>query len=199
MVNRCDIEVVDKMLRVITDCNLSFGGKVVVFKGDFRQVLPVVPRGKKIIMKASLVFSKLWPSLLHLSLSENVREKFDPNFCDYLLIIGNGTEKQHTSHANNLHMMTNRAILTPRNECVDHINKILLEHIPGEIFMYYSFDKAIDKLEQSLQEDLLSRLTSNDISPHELNLKVNCHVMLLRNINPSEGLYNGTRLTYRKF
>lgn len=31
MVNRCAIEIVDKMLRDITDCNLSFGEKVVIF------------------------------------------------------------------------------------------------------------------------------------------------------------------------
>lgn len=54
------------------------------------------------------------------------------------------------SYADNLHMMTNPVILTPKNECVDHINKILLEQIPCEIFTFYSFDETIDKLEKSL-------------------------------------------------
>jgi len=35
MVNRCAIEVVDKIFQDITDCNLPFGGKVVVLGGDF--------------------------------------------------------------------------------------------------------------------------------------------------------------------
>jgi hypothetical protein len=233
MVNRCAIEAVDKMLRDITDCNLPFGGKVVVFGGDFRQVLPVVQKGKKEdIMRATLVFSDLWPLYLHLPLVENMRAKLDPKFCEYLLEIGNGTEQEHTckciklpnniilpfedeitslknlihhvfpnieSYADNLHLMANRVILTPTNECVDHINKILLEDIPGEFYTYYSFDESIDKSEQILQEDFLNSLTSNGIPPHELKLKVNCPVMLLRNINPSEGLCNGTRLTCRKF
>ncbi|XP_022897437.1 ATP-dependent DNA helicase PIF4-like [Olea europaea var. sylvestris] len=47
MVNHFAVESVDKMLRDITDCNLLFGGKVIVFGGDFRQILPVVPKGKK--------------------------------------------------------------------------------------------------------------------------------------------------------
>lgn len=50
MVNRCAIEAVDKMLKDITDCNLPFEGKVVVFGGDFRQVLPVVRRGKRMTL-----------------------------------------------------------------------------------------------------------------------------------------------------
>ncbi|XP_022859931.1 uncharacterized protein LOC111380560 [Olea europaea var. sylvestris] len=98
-----------------------------------------------------------------------------------------------------LHVMTNRVILTPTNECVDHINKILLEQISSEIYTYYSFDEVIDKSEQSLQEDFLNSLTLNGIPPHELMLKINYHVMLLRNINYSEGLYNGTCLICRKF
>ncbi|XP_022849767.1 uncharacterized protein LOC111371825 [Olea europaea var. sylvestris] len=95
--------------------------------------------------------------------------------------------------------MVNRVILTPTNECVDYINRLLLEKIPSQSFTYYSFDEAIEKLEQSLQEDFLNTLTPNGILPHELKLKMNCHVLLLRNINHSEGLCNGTRLTCRKF
>ncbi|XP_022845371.1 uncharacterized protein LOC111368378 [Olea europaea var. sylvestris] len=169
MINRCIVKAVDKMLRDITDSDLHFSGKVVVLRGDFRQVLPVVPRRKKEdIMKASLVFPYLWPLFVHLPLVENMRAKFDPAFYDYLLRVGNGTEEEH-------------------------------KQIPSQVYMYYSFDEAIDKSEQSLQEDFLNNLTSNGILSHELNLKVNCPVMLLRNINPSKGLCNRTRLTCRKF
>ncbi|XP_022872324.1 uncharacterized protein LOC111391357 [Olea europaea var. sylvestris] len=233
MIHRCAIETVDKMLRDITNCNLLFGGKVIVLGGDFRQVLPVVPKGKKEdIMKAILVYSYLWPLYFHLSVVKNMRAKFDPTFCHYLLRIGDGTEQEHTcrciklpdnivlpleeeitslkelihhvfpnieAYADNLDTMANRVILTPTNECVDHINRILLEQIPGQLYTYYSFDEAIDKSKQSVQKDFLNSLTSNDSPPHELKLKVNCPVMLLRNINPSEGLCNRTRLTCRKF
>lgn len=48
--------------------------------------------GKEEIMNASLVFSELCPLLSHLPLVENMRAKFDPTFCDYLLRIGNGTD-----------------------------------------------------------------------------------------------------------
>ena len=42
-------------------------------------------------------------------------------------------------------------------------------------------------------------MVPNGFPPHELKLKVNCPIILLRNINPSEGLCNGTRLICRRF
>ena len=41
------IEALDKMLQDINESELPFGGKVVVFEGDFRQVLPVVPKASR--------------------------------------------------------------------------------------------------------------------------------------------------------
>nr|XP_027108928.1 replication protein A 70 kDa DNA-binding subunit B-like [Coffea arabica] len=43
-------------------------------------------------------------------------------------------------------------------------------------------------------EDLLNSLTRNDFPPHKLLLKPYCPIMLLRNIDPPQGLCNGTRL-----
>ncbi|KAH7517684.1 hypothetical protein FEM48_Zijuj09G0090600 [Ziziphus jujuba var. spinosa] len=56
-----------------------------------------------------------------------------------------------------------------------------------------------DKSQQDIHEDFLNMLVPNGFPPHELRLKVNCPVILLRNINPSEGLCNGTRLICRRF
>ncbi|KAF5452910.1 hypothetical protein F2P56_027864 [Juglans regia] len=95
--------------------------------------------------------------------------------------------------------MMNRAILTPKNGSVDEINALLIHRFPGEVHRYYSFDETIDASEQSVMEDFLNTLTPNELPPHELLLKKNCPIMLLRNINPSEGLCNGTRLICRSF
>ncbi|XP_022891885.1 uncharacterized protein LOC111406738 [Olea europaea var. sylvestris] len=99
MINRCAFEVLDKMLKDINKCELPFGEKVVVFGEDFRQVLPVVKRGTKDdIMKTSLVFSDLWQYFTQLTLTKNMRAKLDHLFCEYLLRIGNGIEREHTCH-----------------------------------------------------------------------------------------------------
>jgi hypothetical protein len=43
MTKRQSVETLDRSLQDIMGCELPFGGKVMVFGGDFRQVLPVVP------------------------------------------------------------------------------------------------------------------------------------------------------------
>ena len=48
-------------------------------------------------------------------------------------------------------------------------------------------------------EDFLNSLTPNGLPFHELFLKLNCPIILLRNIDPSEGLCNGTRLVCHDF
>jgi len=67
---RQGVEALDNSLRDIMDHpNLSFGGKTMVFGGDFRQVLPVVQRGSRAqIVGASLRMSYLWNSIRHLKL-----------------------------------------------------------------------------------------------------------------------------------
>jgi hypothetical protein len=47
MTKRQYVETLDRSLQDIMGCELPFGGKVMMFGGDFRQVLPVVPRGSR--------------------------------------------------------------------------------------------------------------------------------------------------------
>ena len=44
MARKENVESLDMLLRDLCDENTLFGGKLVVFGGDFRQVLPVLPR-----------------------------------------------------------------------------------------------------------------------------------------------------------
>ena len=47
MINKHAIEVLDYMLQYINECDLLFGGKIIVLGGDFCQVLPVISRVRK--------------------------------------------------------------------------------------------------------------------------------------------------------
>lgn len=64
---------------------------------------------------------------------------------------------------------------------------------------YYSFDETIHINEQAIQEDFMNSLTPSGFPPHELVLKPCCPIILLWNINASEGLCNGTRLICNQF
>ncbi|KAF7821240.1 ATP-dependent DNA helicase PIF1-like [Senna tora] len=80
MAHRHCFEALDRTLRDIMHSQTAalakhpFGGKVVVLGGEFRQILPVIPRaGREDIVLASLNSSYLWPSCKVLSLTKNMR------------------------------------------------------------------------------------------------------------------------------
>lgn len=81
MAKKSAIEALDSLLRDIMDYSTTFGDKVVVFGGDFRQTLPVVWLGSKTqTISSFLTNCYLWPSLTHLQLTENMRALLDPFF-----------------------------------------------------------------------------------------------------------------------
>ncbi|WVZ73210.1 hypothetical protein U9M48_021551 [Paspalum notatum var. saurae] len=98
MTKRQAVEALDNSLRDIMDRpGLPFGGKTVVFGGDFRQVLPVVRKGSRAqIVAASLRRSYLWESMCHLKLVHNMRAQSDPWFAEYILRVGAGTEEANS-------------------------------------------------------------------------------------------------------
>ncbi|KAJ9557182.1 hypothetical protein OSB04_011796 [Centaurea solstitialis] len=69
----------------------------------------------------------------------------------------------------------------------------------GEEVEYNSFDETLDPNDQAHYEDLLHNLTPNGMPPHKLILKRKSPVILLKNLNPTEGLCNGTRLLCKDF
>jgi ATP-dependent DNA helicase PIF1 len=91
MTKRQTIETLDRSLQDIMGCGFPFGGKIVVFGGDFRQVLPVVTRGTRAqITDAMLQRSYLWEKIRKIRLMRNMRAQTDQWFSSYLLRIGNG-------------------------------------------------------------------------------------------------------------
>ena len=88
------VETLVRSQQDIMESTLPFGGKVVVFGGYFRQVLPVVTRGTRAqITDATLQRSYLWENIRKIRLSQNMRAQSDPWFFEYLLRIRNGTEE----------------------------------------------------------------------------------------------------------
>jgi hypothetical protein len=94
MTKRQAVETLDRTLQDIMGCNQPFGGKVMLFGDDFRQVLPTVTRGTRAqITDATLLKSYIWDSVQRIQLNQNMQAKNDNWFAEYLLRIGNGTKK----------------------------------------------------------------------------------------------------------
>ncbi|XP_026436770.1 uncharacterized protein LOC113334784 isoform X2 [Papaver somniferum] len=93
MANRYAFEALDRTLRDITKVELPFGGKIMVLGGDFRQVLPVIEHGTRAqALSACLTNAKFWKDVKVIHLKENMRSRLDPDFLEFLLLIGDGVE-----------------------------------------------------------------------------------------------------------
>lgn len=225
-----------------------FGGKTFLLGGDFRQILPVLPKkGREDIVLASINRSHLWKSCKVMRLTENMRlqgnlpkitcDGSQINFAEWVIKVGEGrvpvqeldgsgepswieipkelllsdngngieTIIQSTygdllTRLHDTEYLHDRAILTPLNGDVGKINSEILKTLPGESRIYKSSD-SICKSSTNFEDhelmypvEFLNSLKFNGIPNHELELKIGVPIMLLRNINPSQGLCNGTRL-----
>lgn len=78
MTNKFCFEALDKSLKDIIGndnvvCQKNFGGKVVVFGGDFKQILRVVPRGTRFgIVHSTINTSYIWDHCKILTLIKNM-------------------------------------------------------------------------------------------------------------------------------
>ncbi|GJU25130.1 ATP-dependent DNA helicase PIF1-like protein [Tanacetum coccineum] len=94
-----------------------------------------------------------------------------------------------------------RAIRTPRNDDADAINAYMFDKLEGESVTYNSADEICKASTDTLDQHYLYPIEFLNILnfpgmplPHALTLKKELPIMLLRNVNPSQELCNGTRL-----
>jgi hypothetical protein len=105
-----------------------------VFGGNFRQVLHVIPRGTRAqICDATLLRSYVWDDIKIIQLKQNMRAQNDVWFLQFLLRIGDETEK------------------TFPNDYVD---------LPDDIMLEYNDDKSIDALIDHVFPNLAANSTS---------------------------------------
>ena len=94
---------------------------------------------------------------------------------------------------NDIPWVKNRAILCPTNEECRYINMLLLSQLPGDVTVYRSCDSVNESEAHIYPAEFLNTIDLPGVPPHHLELKVGAVIMLLRNLNPSEGHVNGTR------
>ncbi|XP_057790213.1 uncharacterized protein LOC131007083, partial [Salvia miltiorrhiza] len=203
MMHKFCFEALDKTLRDIMrfSCSYSydvpFGRKTIVFGGDFRQILPVIPKGtRQDVVNATINSSYLWKSCTVLRLTKNMRlgnartneESIQlEQFAKWIASVGDG-------------------ILGGPNDGevdIELPDDILIKYSGDPICegrQYLSSDKTCttDSTSSLLHDihtpEFLNSLKCSGVPNHELYLKVGTPVMLLRNIDHANGLCNGTRL-----
>jgi ATP-dependent DNA helicase PIF1 len=171
MLPKHGLRCIDLLLKDLMKTNRPFGGKVIVIGGDFRQTLPVVPRGKEIdIIETCIKSSDLWQHFFQLSLITNMRSEGQDDFNRWLLDVGIGAVQPITGtpqdtieipsqmiihddiigaiFTENLASLTldelsQRVILCPKNAEALDLNNEIIRKLPGKSHIYYSADVVV--------------------------------------------------------
>ena len=90
-------------------------------------------------------------------------------------------------------------ILAARNSDVNDLNTDILNRMQGELQVFHSADTVVkeagaDGVDDSIPVEYLRVLEASGLPPGELLIKLGCPLILLRNLSPSNGLCNGTRV-----
>ncbi|XP_063797542.1 ATP-dependent DNA helicase pif1-like [Pseudophryne corroboree] len=170
MLPKHGLRCIDTLLRDIMNINTPFGNKVIVLGGDFRQTLPVVPRGTQTdILECCIKASHLWKLFTHLTLTTNMRTEGEEAHNTWLLHVGMGSLPPNPHFNDNTtiqippHMITHddlietifnhvhdmsqdslakRVIVAPTNAHTLDMNRKIIDLIPGNPTIYYSADSV---------------------------------------------------------
>jgi len=174
MAKNIALDAVDRCLRDLKVSTQPFGGVTVLLGGDFRQTLPVVRHGSRVnIIESTIKFCKLWPKFKKHSLLLNKRAESDYEFSEWLLNLGNSTLENYPNsesieipndmvesgsivqaifgyqiNVNNVKELAERAILCPKNNDVDQLNRDVEGLLDGTSTSLFSED-SIDSEDQS--------------------------------------------------
>ncbi|KAI7935210.1 hypothetical protein MJO28_016848, partial [Puccinia striiformis f. sp. tritici] len=86
-----------------------------------------------------------------------------------------------------------RAILSPLNKSVNLLNEQCLNKLPGTVVLSVSSDEMVDVAQNAIPEEVLNTISIPGFPEHNLKLKINMPVVLLRNMCLGDGMCNGTR------
>ncbi|ETA55733.1 hypothetical protein VCUG_02851, partial [Vavraia culicis subsp. floridensis] len=92
--------------------------------------------------------------------------------------------------------LTNRTILTTNNNVAKEINDRVLDLMIGNEVTYTSADSIVTEDNDVVANyplEFLNKQQPSGMPPHKLVLKRGALIMLLRNLDPANGLLNGTR------
>nr|GEU45371.1 PIF1-like helicase [Tanacetum cinerariifolium] len=175
--------------------SLVFEGKVVLFGGDFRQILSVITNGgRHDLVNATINASYMWDNCTVLRLTVNMRTYpslvfegkvvlFGCDFRQILSVITNGGRHDLVNATINAsYMWDNCTVLRGGEKEYTSLDSVCLADEDS------NFDDSIYATE------FLNGLRMSGIPHNNIKLKIGTHVMLMHNIEQRAGLCNETSL-----
>jgi ATP-dependent DNA helicase PIF1 len=189
----------------LCDNNKPFGGMTMVFGGDLRQILPVIPRASGEEIRSSIITkASFWDNVNVYRLTRNMRlddvnlsplERAERrSYAEFIREVGEGKIPEDANgnisipekyiHKGNLKSLlswvydgieqqtgngawiTERAILTPKNEEVHAINTAALEKLNGDAIELLSVDTNVNDGGQYYPVELLNSFKPSGMPLH---------------------------------
>ncbi|XP_057740147.1 uncharacterized protein LOC130957297 [Arachis stenosperma] len=198
MISKYCYEALDKCLRDILRCSdsynahLPFGGKVIL-RGDFRQFLPVIPRGsRQDIIQSSINSSYLWHNCKVLKLTKNMRLSLGENnniqelrnFAEWLLKIGDSLAGDTTDSESIIHILSDILIKnskTALDDLIDFVYPNMLSNLSVENYfkdranLALTLDFCVTNVNNKMTAGLLGQgrvyLSSDSVCAEEGNME----------------------------
>ncbi|XP_057429088.1 uncharacterized protein LOC130722393 [Lotus japonicus] len=162
-----------------SNMNKPFDSKVVILCGDFRQILPTIPKGgRQDIVSVAVNSSDPWKLTRNMRLGMTSENPL-LDFIDF-------TFPNLFQNKKNDKFLEERCILCPTLESVEKVNDFILELLPGNTMDYLSSDSTFKSY-----EDRVLNFSCFGIPNQQITLKKCGPLMLLRNIDQATGLCNG--------
>ena len=207
MVHAHVVDTVERTLRDVCQDARPFGGKTVLFTGDFKQLLPVVRHGRG--HDWTMQRCSWWKNVQKLNFTINWRAVRFPAYSAFLEQVGSGEMETVTVPASSLvtsydemidavyghSFNTGNQILALTLETCAEINKLCIARLPGALIESPAVDTYLDcpKLDH-FPTDYVESLHMHGAPPFMLHIKVGAKYMCIRNLDAKRGLINGTML-----
>jgi hypothetical protein len=206
----CDIaDTVERSLRDVMKNNRHFGGKAVLFMGDFKQLLPVVRYGSG--HNSTIQQCPWWREITFLHFSKNFRAERNPAFANFLEDVGNGriayVDVPEDSRVSTIAEVieavygpqcrddSERQILALTLETCAAVNAMCFDMLPGAQSDIPAADAYVDCQDpDAFPHDYVESLDMKGAPPWMLRFKIGAKYMCIRNLDLQRGIVNGTMM-----
>ena len=208
MVHHDVADTLERSLRDLLGDPRPFGGKVIVFMGDFKQLLPVVRYGRG--QEHTMQVCSWWRDVTRLQFTQNWRAIRDPVFAAYLENVGSGVltdvvvpDQSRVADVESLisivygdaATLMKHQILALTLETASTVNAACLRKWPGVLNERFASDTYVDCRDpDGFPHEYIESLAMPGAPPFVLGLKIGAKYMCIRNIDVTRGLANGTMM-----
>lgn len=222
MVNAKILDMIDQYFRDLMNNEQLFGGKVVVFLGDLRQLPVVVSRYSSLSISASLFTNSIYfREAKRRRLRINMRAQDQPEFNRFLMRVGNGAKTRNAKFPEGVYVpeeyistnliedifdnindltiedIERRQIIAGSNKEVDQFNLSVLNKFDGNVITLKGQNTLLtgnESIRENYTPEILKSLNLPGLPYTEIKVKKNCILNITRNIDQRNGIVNGTRV-----